>query len=189
VLRQKGYSERLHKRKKSGNPAAAGYFTSRSRQPANSGSKYASFSSSPMGKRRARLRSCCRSYCKPPPCSCFLHGPRHRSWTFPSPPYRILLSILLFMKTRFSSSCTHSFPVLYPLHDCTTECRHKRNARGNVTKLFNINQKKTTCQGKLRDRASSRNPATKIERRSGSTSCTNEAVLARFYETGNPFFG
>jgi hypothetical protein len=163
-MRQKGYSERLHERKKgprachgkasvreaSGKPAAAGYFTSRSRQPANSDSKCASFSSSPMGKRRARLRSCCRSYCKPLPCPCFLHGPRHRSWTFPSPPYRVLLSILLFMKTRFSSSCTHSFPVLYPLHDCTTECRHKRNARGNVTKLFKITQEKTVCQGKSR---------------------------------------
>jgi hypothetical protein len=137
----------------SGKSAAAGHFTRRSRQSTNSGSKCASFSSFPMGKRRARLRSCCRSYCKPLPCPCFLLGLRRRSWTFPSPPYRILLSILLFMKTRFPSSCTHRFPVLYPLHDCTTECRHKRNARGNATKLFRIIQKKCICQEKLTRKA------------------------------------
>jgi hypothetical protein len=106
-----------------------------------------------MGKQRARLRSCCRSYCKPLPCPCSLHGPKRRSWTFPSPPYRILLSILLFMKTRFPSSCTHSFPVLYPLYDCTTECRHKRNARGNATKLFMIIRRISFSQEKVTRKA------------------------------------
>jgi hypothetical protein len=140
----------------SGKSAAAGYFTphrSNQLQSTSSGSKCVSFSSFPLGKRRARLRSCCRSYCKPLPCPCSLHGPRRPSWTFPSPPYRILLSILLFMKTRFPSSCAHNFPVLYPLYDCTTECRHKRNARGNATKLFMIIRRISFSQEKVTRKA------------------------------------
>jgi hypothetical protein len=128
-----------------GEPAAAGEVPAAVRHSANSGSKYASSSSSPTGKQRARLRFCCRSYCKPVLCPYFPHGPKHRSWTFPSLPYRILLSNLLFMKTS-SPRRVRILPVVYPLCGCTYTRRHKRNGRGEFTKLFTINEKNNACQ-------------------------------------------